>query len=393
VSKPNVTIFADYYLPGYLAGGPIRSVSNLVEALGQEMDLRVITLDRDLGAIEPYPYIQAGEWQARGKAQVCYLAPKDVSLGRLKTLLLGRRACDGIYLNSFLSPTFTLKVLLLRRLGSLGKIPILLNPRGELAPSALAQQPAKKQAFIAAARLLGLYRHLDWHATNADEVRFIRTIWGKGTRVHVASNIPAAPAVLAGGVRGRKVPGKLSACFLSRICTVKNLDYALSILAEVRETVELSIFGPIEDEQYWEKCQSIIATLPANIAVNYRGPAAPPDISHVFQNHDLLILPTKGENYGHVIAEALREGCPVLISDKTPWRNLTASRAGWDLPLDHPESFRDAVTKCVRMDDATYLQWSTGARQLGSKTGDWTSAVDGHRAIFSSVFESKYADV
>ena len=37
------------YLPGYKAGGPIRSVANLIDALGDDFEFRVVTSDKDLG--------------------------------------------------------------------------------------------------------------------------------------------------------------------------------------------------------------------------------------------------------------------------------------------------------------------------------------------------------
>ena len=59
----------------------------------------------------------------------------------------------------------------------------------------------------------------------------------------------------------------------------------------------------------------------------------------LYATHDLLILPTQGENHGYVIQEALLSGCPVLISDRTPWRGLAALGVGADLPLEQPERF------------------------------------------------------
>ena len=48
-----------------------------------------------------------------------------------------------------------------------------------------------------------------------------------------------------------------------------------------------------------------------------------------------MILPTLGENFGHVIVEAWTAGCPVLVSDRTPWRQLASHGVGWDVALDH----------------------------------------------------------
>jgi hypothetical protein len=47
-------IFSDYYLPGFKAGGPIRSISNLCDSLKDEYEVYVVTRDRDLGSNEVY---------------------------------------------------------------------------------------------------------------------------------------------------------------------------------------------------------------------------------------------------------------------------------------------------------------------------------------------------
>ena len=32
------------------------------------------------------------------------------------------------------------------------------------------------------------------------------------------------------------------------------------------------------------------------------------------------------ENFGHVIVESWQNGCPVLISENTPWKNLESQK-------------------------------------------------------------------
>jgi len=68
------------YLPGYKAGGPIRSVANLIDALGDDFEFRVVTSDRDLGEDKAYDGIVKGSWQSVGKANVRYLSPADMHL-------------------------------------------------------------------------------------------------------------------------------------------------------------------------------------------------------------------------------------------------------------------------------------------------------------------------
>ncbi len=87
--------------------------------------------------------------------------------------------------------------------------------------------------------------------------------------------------------------------------------------------------------------------------------------SETLAAHDLFLLPTLGENFGHVFLEAFLAGLPVITSDRTPWRELTAKRVGFDLPLEQPDAFQAAIQQFVDMDDAQYRQWSESARRYG----------------------------
>ena len=59
--QPIILVFCDYYLPGYKAGGPVRSISQLVGALGKEFSFKVVTRDRDLGDDDSYPGIETAD--------------------------------------------------------------------------------------------------------------------------------------------------------------------------------------------------------------------------------------------------------------------------------------------------------------------------------------------
>jgi glycosyltransferase involved in cell wall biosynthesis len=75
-------------------------------------------------------------------------------------------------------------------------------------------------------------------------------------------------------------------------------------------------------------------------------------------------LPTLGENFGHVFVEALAAGCPLIISDRTPWLNLKQKEIGWDIPLEEPGSWRDIINLCISLDDKTYSNLSSNARNF-----------------------------
>lgn len=144
--------------------------------------------------------------------------------------------------------------------------------------------------------------------------------------------------------------------FLSRISPKKNLDFALQVLGKVESTLVFDVYGPIEDKVYWQTCLDLIEKLPSNIVVNYCGAVTPDQVADVFSGYDLFFFPTRGENYGHVIAESLSAGTPVLLSDQTPWQTLENDKLGWDLPLDL-ELFARKIEEVAAMDAESRLSW------------------------------------
>ena len=56
-----------------------------------------------------------------------------------------------------------------------------------------------------------------------------------------------------------------------------------------------------------------------------------------------MLLPTTGENFGHTILESFMAGCPVIISDQTPWKKLAQAGIGLDIPLKDPDVFRAGI--------------------------------------------------
>jgi len=110
-----ILTLADFYLPGYKAGGALRTIANMVDHLGNEFQFKIVALDRDFDDTRPYPGIRLDCWNRAGKADVFYMSPKRRSLSDFKKLFYST-GYDVIYLNSFFSPHFTIKPLLLRRL-------------------------------------------------------------------------------------------------------------------------------------------------------------------------------------------------------------------------------------------------------------------------------------
>lgn len=368
---PIILVVCDYYLPGFESGGAMRTLVNMVDRLGDRFDFRIVTRDHD-GPLDKTPYsnISAGEWNTTGKASVYYLSQDGVRPGAIRELIDSVKP-DAIYVNSFFSP-LTIFVLTLKRFGKVGQIPVILAPEGEFSAGALALKPLKKLLYVKAAKLLKTVRQVVWKAASENEREDILRVIGSGTDIHIAPNMP--PAHVAGD-RGptknvEKLKGQARMVFLSRFMRKKNFNWLVPHLGAINGELSIDICGPIEDEDYWAECERLCKTLPENIHIEAKGPVPHDQVSQTLAKYQFFILPTLGENFGHVFIEAFAAGCPVITSDQTPWRDLSEQGIGWDLPLDRPADWINAITACVEMENGEYQEMSARASTFAA---EWLS--------------------
>jgi len=382
-SRPTILAFTACYLPGYKGGGPIRSVANIVDRLGDEFSFCVFTGDRDHGDSAPYPGVVLDHWTRVGNADV-YYASRRGQKARCVLRLLRDTQYDALYFNSLFNARFTLLPLALRRLGVVESGPTILAPRGELDAGALALKSFKKRTFLRLARWLRLYSGIVWQASSELEAgRIVQVMRVPRNRVFVAPNLPGSAAP-ASARRRRQSDAFLTVSFLSRISRKKNLDFALRALSAVRAPVAFSIFGVAEDDVYWSECKRLISELPNHIRVDYHGDVPHEQVHEVLSASDLFLLPTKGENFGHVILEALAAGVPVLTSDQTPWLDLTDRGVGWSLPLLDEGAFASVIDEYAVLPIAHRQAMSDRARMYADGVIGADEVVQSNVVLFRS---------
>lgn len=378
----NVLTLTGFYIPGYRGGGPIKTIKNLCEYTGSEIGFKLITSDRDLGDDNPYETVNCGSWNKVGNASVFYVQCGLAGYSQI-VRILKEKNYDLVYLNSFFSSQFSFfPVLLAKVLGQR----IILGPRGEFSEGALNLKPFKKRVFITLYKLFRLHQGIIFQASSDFEAGDIRRTLGDKVDIRVAENIGAQEfAQTPFSYRD----GALHAVFVSRISPMKNLLVALEMLGAVQSPLSYHIYGPIEDQDYWAQCQNVIRTLPAHIHVDYKGMLAPHEVVQTLANYDLFFFPTKGENYGHVIAEALCAGLPILISDTTPWRNLPRAGIGWDLSLNDPSAFSSVLDEVVAMAADEHLQMREKVLSWARNKFSQRDAIEANIEMFRYAYEKK----
>ncbi len=341
-NKPKIVVFIDWYVPAYKAGGPIRSVYTTVETFSDRYDFYIITsnVDIDNNKLD----IETGKWVKQDSAHVLYLEKEDINAKRFRYEVNIIQPA-WIYLNSLFSSKFTLLPLSVFK----NSHKIVLAPRGMLGKESLAIKPLKKKLFLFYAKLFGVYKNVYWHATSEIEKAEITKVFGDNSKIIIEPNIALVPRTIK---TISKKEGELSLIMVGRIVPIKNILFLLEVLKEIEEYqhLTLTLIGPVEDKEYWIKCQHAIRELSASIQVKMLGAQPPSEVRKQIENNHLLISTSLNENFGHSIAEALCLGRPVLVSEHTPWKELKKKGIGADLPLS-TTAFKQELQEWIRYDD------------------------------------------
>lgn len=368
-----ISVIAPYFYPAHKAGGPVPGVMGVVSALvGNEV--QVFTSDRDLGDTAPFPLPYQGTRKFED-AEVTYLASPSVKNIRhwaqaVRVIL----ASDAVYINSLHSKLFAvlpMAVLAVRRFQG----PVAISPRGELASSALLLgHSAQKRLWIEIVRrfrldrTLGRSKNVGWLASS------------EGERADILKNFPKARVMISPEQLRRRpeteheprCPDEDTFRILSigRIAPIKGTIDLVRALALVRSKVSVEFLGLAEDADYLAEVHAMAGGLPSNVQLLWAGPVVPELLQAKLLGAHLSVSLTHGENFGHAIGESLQAGCPVLISDQTPWSVVRKARAGRVLAIADcrkPEIVAANIDALASMSLEAWRDMSARSRKLGSE--------------------------
>lgn len=387
--KKRCLIFTEYFLPGHAGGGAIQTSRNIIERLGNRYDFCVMTGDRESPCALPYENITFNEWIDVIGAKTHY---SKVTLKYLLSMprLIREADPDAVYLNSFFSTRMIL-FMFMRRFWLIPKIPVIVAPEDELSEGCLSAKTRKKKIFISIVKRLGFYKkRILWKASSPQEKKEIESFFGKRANIHIASS--ATPKMLFENFsfehKPKKEKGEVVFGFVSRIMKKKNLHYAVEIMKHLKGNVRFDVYGPIEDETYWlEKCKPAIDSLPPNVSVVLHGSVPHSEVSQRLSTSHFFVLSTLSESFGHVVLEAMAGGCPVVLSDKTPWLHVEEKGLGWDIPLEKREKWIEILQRCVDMNADEYEPMARRAREHAVEKLDSPDIINANYELFEKAIQ------
>lgn len=358
--KPRLLICIDWFDPAYKAGGPIRSVMNMIPYALKNYEVFVLTSDRDLDEDDPLENVNSDQWvEHRSGAKVCYLSKGKLNFKQILTRI---KETDPqvMYLNSQFSKPFTIFPLIINRF-YLKIEKVVLAPRGMLKDMALNQKPFKKSIYNNLMKRTLVTSNVVFQSTDdAEHIEIIREMNVSKEKVVKAGNVPIH--IPKRELARTQMPINRF-ILVSRLVPHKNVDLLLSALSSIKKPLSLTLVGGYSSEKYERQCKKIIEQLPGHIAVEQLGAQSPMVIPELLEANQVFVLPTKGENFGHSIFEAFAHGLPVIVGRNVPWTDIEEKNVGWLIDESSAEQLAACIVACMEMRVEEYAEMSKGALQ------------------------------
>ena len=246
-------------------------------------------------------------------------------------------------------------------------VPRMVSVRGMLNPWARGHHAARKRLAWLAFQRGDLTTADVLHATSAAELSAIRAAGMRQPVVLLPNGIepPAEmPPPPSDGLR--------TALFLSRLHPSKGIDLLLQAWRDAAPPGWRLLIAGAGAAAFVRSIESTIANLGLRDTVVLCGPADDATKWRLYAQAELFLLPTRSENFGLVVAEALAAGVPVITTHAAPWDWLPARQAGWWVPVD-AASLAGAIRAATALRPAELRAMGQRGRAEAIARFDWSA--------------------
>lgn len=357
------------YAPAWRHGGPILSVHGLCRALaarGHEVTVFTTDVHGD-GRLEvplAQPVVLDGVtvWYFPVRWARLYVSP---ALGRAV-----RRRMNGfdlLHLHSvFLWPTSAAA-----RAAEKAGVPYLVSPRGMLVPDLIARRGRlRKRAWMLLAERRTLERAAALHATSELEAAEMARLGLHLPPVFMVPNgvdLPARDDGDGGDGGEHGEPREPFLLFLGRVSWKKGLDRLIPALAKCPGAI-LKIAGN-DEEGLRPELERLAAEAGVGGRVAFLGAVDGEEKASLLRRAAALVLPSRSENFGNAVLEAMAAGCPVAVTREVGLASTVAETGAGIVVESEPELLGEALRKLLADEAGRREMGGRGARAAAERFG------------------------
>lgn len=241
--------------------------------------------------------------------------------------------------------------------------PYLITVSGMLYPAALQSKPLFKKLAAKLFQDKDLNQATILQATCYQEYEYIRE-YGLKNPVAVIANPLELPEHLP--AINPSSDNIIRVGFMGRFNPIKNIDVLIDSWAKITKAnpskeLELVLIGDGE-KSYRETLEKQVKQHGLS-NVSFVGFLNGNEKEEMLNKLNYLVLPSKSENFGMVVTEALLRGIPVIASKGTPWEDLVDYKCGWWVDNDL-ESLSAAIDDAIHLDESSRVEMGKRGQDL-----------------------------
>ena len=250
------------------------------------------------------------------------------------------------------------------------RVPSVISPRGTLSKAAMEYSAKVKALFWAVKQKSALNKATAFHATCQEEYQDIRRLGFKQPVAIIPNGVDLCHDYLP-----REPNREKTIISLGRIHPKKGLELAIEAWSRLHSGFpgwNLRIVG-LGDESYMNSLRLLSRELGTErIAID--GPLYGDAKMQALRSASLFILPTRNENFGMVIAEALAVGTPVITTHGAPWKGLELNECGWWVEIS-VGAIEKALREAMRLPAETLNARGQAGRNWMDRDFQWASVA------------------
>lgn len=258
---------------------------------------------------------------------------------------------------------------------------IIISPLGALEPWSMSQKKIKKLIAwkVYQKNMLNYSDYI--HATSDTE---------KENILNKSINTPIK--VIPHGTKiydtllEKKSQNIKKAVFFSRIHEKKGLLELVECWSRINpKNWQLNIYGPVSNTDYLNQIKNKILNTQLHNKINIHNPIFDREKKiNTMSDSSLFLLPSKSENFGMSILEALSFGIPVLTTTETPWEKLNKFNAGMVIKFSK-ENLMSALNFLLKMDEKKLYEIGNNGREYAKKYYDIEKIIKEYIAFYKSL--------
>ncbi len=260
---------------------------------------------------------------------------------------------------------------------------IVISPIGALEPWSLSQKKIKKK--------LALFVYQKRVLNQADAIHATSEIEAKNL---ILNNLGKKIKIIGHGIEidnkyfPKKIKGKLKKLiFFSRIHEKKGLIELLRIWNKLKfkNNWQLEIYGPVSNATYYKNILNFIKNQKLEKEIKVLGSVFDEaSKKKIFSEATAFILPSKSENFGISIGEALSHGLPVLTTFQTPWKIINDYKAGYVFDFSE-ENILHELDKFMSLNSEQVYKMSLNALNLVKDNFEYNSILSQYVKLYKEL--------